>query len=299
VSHSVAAPNPTAGADPAPSCWSVRGRSLTLARPAIMGIVNVTPDSFSDGGRYREPQHALRHAERLVSEGAALLDVGGESTRPGAAAVDAREEIRRVLPVVRLLRANLAVPISVDTRKAEVARAALDAGADIINDVSALGDPDMAAVVAEAGAGVVLMHMRGTPEIMQRDPSYRDVVAEVRDALADALRRAEHAGIPRDRIAVDPGIGFGKTGEHNLMLIQRLDRLAGLGCTVLLGPSRKAFLGTLLGGVPPERRAVGTAAACVLGLLRGARVFRVHDVRPVREALAVAEAIRTGQMGEA
>jgi dihydropteroate synthase len=257
-----------------------------------MGILNVTPDSFSDGGLFLDAGRALARAEELVAAGAGLVDVGGESTRPGAPPVEPREEMRRVLPVIRLLRARLDVPISIDTRRAAVARAALDEGAAVVNDVSALGDPDMAAVLAESGAGLVLMHMRGTPETMQRDPRYDDVVGEVARDLAGSLRRATRAGIGVERIVLDPGIGFGKTATHNLELIARLDSLADLGRPVLIGPSRKAFLGEILGGAPPEERAVATAAACVVALLRGARIFRVHDVRTVREALAVAEAIR-------
>jgi dihydropteroate synthase len=257
-----------------------------------MGILNVTPDSFSDGGAYASIEAVALRAEEMVREGADLLDVGGESTRPGAAAVSAEEELARVLPVIRLLRSRLPTPISVDTRKAAVARAALEAGAEVVNDISALGDPEMAGVVAESGAGVVLMHMRGTPETMQLNPTYGDVVREVADELAGALQRALGAGIAPERVVVDPGIGFGKTAAHNLQLLARLGELGGLGHPVLLGVSRKGFIGSLLGGAAPAERAVGTAAACVAGLLQGARIFRVHDVRVVREALTVAEAIR-------
>jgi dihydropteroate synthase len=258
----------------------------------VMGILNVTPDSFSDGGRFAVPELALRRAEQMAEEGADLIDVGGESTRPGADPVPVEEELRRVLPVVERLRTSLDLPVSVDTRRAEVARAALDAGAEVINDVTALGDPRMAGVVADAGAGLVLMHMRGEPRTMQLDPVYEDVVREVGEALDRAVARAVEAGVPAERVVVDPGIGFGKTLEHNLELIRRLDALADRGRPVLLGVSRKAFLGTLLGGAAPAERAVATASACVMGLLHGARIFRVHDVRVVREALRVAEAIR-------
>lgn len=290
-----------AEAPPAPAAaqWAVRGATLPLRRPLLMGILNVTPDSFSDGGRYRDPARALAHAERLVAEGAGMLDVGGESTRPGAAEVPEAEELARVVPVIRLLAARLGVPLSVDTRRAAVARAALAEGAVVVNDVSALGDPEMSAVVAEAGAGVVLMHMRGTPRTMQLDPVYRDVVAEVGAELDVAVSLARAAGIAEERIVLDPGIGFGKRLPHNLALIRRLGELAARGFPVLLGTSRKAFLGTLLGGAPPEQRAVGTAAACVMGWLQGARIFRVHDVREAREALTVAEAIQTGAEAEA
>ncbi|CAN5517074.1 dihydropteroate synthase [soil metagenome] len=275
-----------------PAVWEIPGAALSLERPLLLGILNITPDSFSDGGRFLDPRVALERALRLREEGADLLDIGGESTRPGAPPVDATEELARVLPVLRLLREKLDLPLSIDTRKADVARAALREGASIVNDISALGDPEMAAVVAEGGAGLVLMHMRGTPQTMQRDPRYRDVAAEVAEELEAALERARAAGIPDERVVVDPGIGFAKTAEHNLELLARLELLSRLGRPILLGASRKAFLGALLGGVPPEERAVGTAAACVVGLLRGARIFRVHDVGVVRQALEVAEAIR-------
>jgi dihydropteroate synthase len=278
--------------------WSVRSQRLPLREPLVVGILNVTPDSFSDDGRYADPEAALRRAEEMLAEGAGMLDVGGESTRPGAAPVPAAEEMERVVPVVRLLRERLAVPLSVDTRKAEVARAALDAGADVVNDVSALSDPAMAGMVAEAGAGLVLMHMRGTPAIMQQNPTYADVAREVAGELLDAARRAAEGGVAPERIVLDPGIGFGKTAAHNLELIARLEQLQRLGYPVMLGASRKAFLGALLGGSPPQHRAVATAAACVVGLLRGARIFRVHDVRVVREALTVAEAIRAASATE-
>ena len=257
-----------------------------------MGILNVTPDSFSDGGAYPSPEAVAERAAEMVRAGADLLDVGGESTRPGAAPVSAEEEMSRILPVIRLLADRLSAPISVDTRKAAVARAALDAGAQAVNDVSALGDPEMARVVADAGAGVVLMHMRGTPETMQLNPTYQDVVREVAEELGAAVERATAAGIAPERVVIDPGIGFGKTAAHNLQLLSRLSELGRVGPPVLLGVSRKAFIGSLLGGAAPAERAVGTAAACVAGLFQGARIFRVHDVRVVREALTVAEAIR-------
>ena len=257
-----------------------------------MGILNVTPDSFSDGGAYASPEAVLARAEEMVREGAALLDVGGESTRPGAAPVSAEEEIARVVPVIELLASRLSTPISVDTRKVAVARAALAAGAEVVNDISALDDPEMARVVADAGAGVVLMHMRGTPETMQLNPTYDDVVREVADELGAAVARAFAAGIDPERVVIDPGIGFGKTGAHNLQLLSRLAELGRVGRPVLLGVSRKAFIGSLLGGAAPAERAVGTAAACVAGLFQGARIFRVHDVRVVREALTIAEAVR-------
>jgi dihydropteroate synthase len=278
--------------------WRLRGLTLNPdERPLVMGIVNVTPDSFSDGGRFRDAGPALARARRLVEEGADLLDVGGESTRPGAAEVSADEELARVLPVLERIRAELGVPVSIDTRKAAVAREVLAAGADAVNDVSALGDPEMAAAVAETDAGLVLMHMRGTPATMQELTDYRDVAEEVAEELSGPLERAVAAGIGAERIVVDPGVGFAKTAEQNLELIARLGVLrARLGRPVLLGVSRKAFIGKLLGGAPAEARDAGTVGACVAGLARGARIFRVHEVRAAREALDVADAVlRAGE----
>jgi len=276
--------------------WILRhDRMLPLDRPVVMGILNLTPDSFSDGGELRGPGQALDRARRMAADGADLLDVGGESTRPGAGEVSAEEEIARVVPVIRALRSELALPVSVDTRKAAVARAALEAGADAVNDVSGLADPEMAPVMARYGAGAVLMHMRGTPATMQQHTTYADLVGEVRAELAASLDRARAAGIPDQAIVIDPGIGFAKTGEQNLELIRRLPELSSLGRPLLLGVSRKAFIGALLGGIPAAERDAGTAGACVAGLARGARIFRVHDVRGARQALDVAAAI----LGEA
>ncbi|HEV7589185.1 MAG TPA: dihydropteroate synthase [Longimicrobium sp.] len=275
-----------------PATWRIRGRTLSLERPLVVGILNVTPDSFSDGGRWTDPAAAFEQARRMVDEGADMVDVGGESTRPGSAAVGDDEEMARVLPLLRAIRAELDVAVSVDTRKAAVARAALAEGADAINDVSALADPEMASTVAASGAGLVLMHMRGTPETMQTLTDYRDVAEEVAAELEPALRRAAEAGIEAERIVVDPGIGFAKTAEQNLELIARLDVLGErLGRPVLLGASRKAFVGALLGGAPTAERDAGTVGACVAGLARGARIFRVHEVRAARQALDVADAI--------
>jgi dihydropteroate synthase len=256
-----------------------------------MGILNVTPDSFSDGGELPSAAEVLRRAERMIDEGAALLDVGGESTRPGAAEIAADDETRRVVPAIEALSREFDVPISVDTRKADVARKALDAGASIVNDVSALAfDPRMGGVVAESGAGVVLMHMRGTPADMRERAVYSDVTAEVRAELAEAVERALDAGIRSDAIALDPGFGFAKDATQSLRLLGELPKLATLGFPMLVGPSRKSFLGEIL-ALPPKERAVGTAAACVLAYLGGARIFRVHDVAPVVQALAVAAAL--------
>ncbi len=260
--------------------------------PFLMGIVNATPDSFSDGGRFLDPALAVAHALRLAEEGADLVDLGGESTRPGAPPVPEDEELRRVVPVVEALRARgFALPISVDTTKAAVARAALAAGADLVNDVSGLADPALARVVAEAGAPIVLMHTRGTPADMQSWASYGDVVAEVRDELALLLRRAETAGVDPEHILLDPGIGFAKTPAHNLELLARLGELRPLGRPLLVGPSRKSFIGAAA-GAPVEDRLPGTLAAVTAAVLAGAEWVRVHDVAPARQAARVAAAIR-------
>ena len=263
-------------------------------RTLIMGIVNVTPDSFSDGGAFLDPAAAVEHGLRLAAEGADILDVGGESTRPGAAPVPLEEELRRVVPVVRGLAARCAVPVSVDTTKAAVARAALAEGAAIVNDVSALRfDPALGPAVAAAGAALVLMHMRGEPRTMQQGPRYDDLLGEVRAELAAALARAAAAGVDPARTIVDPGIGFGKSLEHNLELLERLGELEALGRPVLVGPSRKSFIGRIT-GAPPGERVEGTIAACCLAAARGAHVVRVHDVAAVRRGLAVADAILAG-----
>jgi len=257
----------------------------------IMGVVNVTPDSFSDGGDFLDRDAAIRHGLRLASEGADLLDVGGESTRPGADPVTEREERHRVIGVIEGIRAqNPAVRISIDTSKAAVAAAALDAGADYVNDVTALrGDPEMAALVAERGVDVCLMHMLGTPRTMQAEARYGDVVDDVRAFLAERIEAAVAAGIALERIEVDPGIGFAKTLEHNLDLLCRLRELTALERPIVLGTSRKSFLGRITGRETAER-VPGTLATVVMGLERGARVFRVHDVAPARDALLVAAA---------
>jgi dihydropteroate synthase len=263
---------------------------MELTRPCVVGILNVTPDSFSDGGQFVSPALALRRAEALVQEGAGVLDIGGESTRPGSDPVPVEEELRRVLPVVAEAAA-LGVPISVDTRRAEVARAALLVGASIVNDVSALGDPAMASVVAEAGAGLILMHLRGTPRTMQEDPRYEDVVREVGAFLVERRAVAERSGLPREAVVLDPGFGFGKTLEHNLEILRRLGELAALGSPVLVGASRKSFLGMLAGIEDPQGRGPGSLAAVLAARARGACLFRVHDVAATRQALAVFEAI--------
>jgi len=270
--------------------WRCGGRAFDVTRRAlVMGVVNVTPDSFSDGGRYLDPAAALAHARRLVDEGADLIDVGAESTRPGAAPVVPELQIERLLPVIAPLAAE-GVCVSVDTASAEVARRAVEAGAEIINDVTALGDPAMAGVAAAAEAGVVLMHMRGTPATMQQDPRYDDVVADVRVHLAARLAAARAAGIDAERIAVDPGIGFGKTLEHNVALLARLEELLPLGRPIVIGASRKSFLGRLT-EADLEGRLEGGLAAAAIAVLQGARVIRTHDVGSTVKALRVAEAI--------
>lgn len=273
--------------------WRTSRRTFDLAdRGVIMGIVNVTPDSFSDGGTFGDTDAAVAHGLRLAAEGAEILDIGGESTRPGAAAVSADEEQRRVLPVIEKLAASTKVAISIDTSKAAVARAALQAGAEIINDVTALqGDPDMTTVAAETGAGVILMHMRGTPRTMQQDPAYENVVTEVADFLRERMATAIAAGLSKDHIAIDPGIGFGKTVEHNLQLIAGLRTLADLGYPVVLGASRKSFLATAAGCEEMTDRDTSTAALTALGYGLGARLFRVHAVRPNLQALRLAKAL--------
>lgn len=271
--------------------WQLTDRTIDLThRVLVMGIVNVTPDSFSDGGRYFDVDRAAEHAIDLVRQGADILDVGGESTRPGANPVELGEELDRVLPVIERLAGRVEVPISIDTAKAEVARRAIAAGAHIINDVTALrGDPGMAAVARESGAGVVLMHMIGTPRTMQQDPVYTDVVAEVARFLNERAVFAESAGIDRERLVLDPGIGFGKTLEHNVALFQRMRELTQLGRPLLVGASRKAFIGKLLGGAQPGERLEGTLAAVVAAICAGAKIVRVHDVAPIARAVAVAQ----------
>jgi dihydropteroate synthase len=263
----------------------------------LMGIVNVTPDSFSDGGGFLQASAAIEHGRALICEGAAIVDVGGESTRPGAEPVSLQEELRRVQPVVEGLAgadrgAAAGRPrISIDTSKAAVARAALDAGASLVNDVSSLrADPQMVGVVAESGAECCLVHMLGEPRTMQRDPHYDDVVDEVKAFLLERLEFAVREGVAEDRVLLDPGIGFGKTIDHNLQLLARLDELVALGRPVVIGTSRKGFLGRLGGASAGTRRLAGTIATNVLALERGASVFRVHEVAPVREALVVAAA---------
>ncbi|HVP39555.1 MAG TPA: dihydropteroate synthase [Candidatus Saccharimonadales bacterium] len=264
---------------------------LNPTRPfTLLGVVNTTPDSFYDGGQFFAPGDAIARGLELRAEGADWIDVGGESTRPGAEPVSPAEEVQRVLPVVRAL-VSQGIPVSIDTRRARVAAAALDAGAQLVNDVSALADPDMAELAAGRGAAVLLMHMQGTPKTMQEAPVYADVVAEVRAFLAERVAQAVARGIARERLAVDPGIGFGKTLAHNLQLLGGLRALTDLGVPVAVGVSRKSFLGAVT-GAPPSDRLAGSLAAAVCAYLNGARIFRVHDVKATRDALAISEAVR-------
>jgi dihydropteroate synthase len=271
--------------------WELSRRTLSLERPLVMGILNVTPDSFSDGNRYITLEGAVERALELEREGADIIDIGGESTRPNAPAVGLKEELSRVVPVIEALAGRLTVPISVDTYKAQVARAACAAGAEIVNDVSGLCfDPDMAQAVAQAGAGLVVMHTRGTPDRMQADTRYTDLIAEVTGYLLASLALARDAGIPDSRIAIDPGIGFGKSKEGNLELIRRLSEFLPLGRPILVGPSRKSFIGAVLGSTERDRT-FGTAAVVAVSILNGASIVRVHDVAAMRDVAVMTRAL--------
>lgn len=288
-------PEPTT--DPRSTSWTIRGGALPLGhRTLLMGILNVTPDSFSDGGRFLELDQAVRHATAMEADGADLLDIGGESTRPGSQSVPEAEELRRILPVLDALKGRVTVPISVDTRHARVAHTAIEHGAKIINDVSALADPEMAATVKRSGAGMVLMHMRGEPKSMQASPHYDDVVREVSAELLERAQRAERAGIPRGRIVLDPGLGFGKrTGqgiEDNATLLKRLPEIRRLGYPILIGASRKTFIGNLT-HAPIAERLEGSLAAAAVAAWNGADIIRAHDVRATRRVLDLIDAVRT------
>ncbi|WP_411819490.1 dihydropteroate synthase [Hyphococcus formosus] len=261
-------------------------------RPDIMGIINATPDSFSDGGRFFDPETAIAHGRRLAAEGATILDVGGESTRPGADEVPIKEEIARVLPIIKELRTQTDIPISIDTRKPEVAVAAVEAGATIWNDVTALEfSPDSITTAKSLGCDIVLMHAQGDPKNMQEKPKYDDVVEEVFEYLSRRVACCVNAGILENRLIVDPGIGFGKTTEHNLLLLAHLDRLTQIGRPVLLGASRKRFISAVDGDSPPDQRLGGSLAAVLTGFAQGCSIFRVHDVAETRQALNIADAI--------
>jgi dihydropteroate synthase len=279
---------------------SWNNQTLELGRrTCVMGILNVTPDSFSDGGQFYDTEAAVVHGEQMARDGADIIDIGGESTRPFAEAVPAEDEIRRVLPVIEGLAARIAVPISIDTSKAEVARSALAAGASIINDVSALrGDPQLGSVAAESGVPVILMHMLGSPRTMQLSPSYDDLLGEIRSFMQDAIKRAEGLGVARSKLIADPGIGFGKTVDHNLSLIKHPEALSDLDVPILIGPSRKAFLRKLLKpeaveDIRPDHPmvAVGTQAAVAAAVINGAHIVRVHDVAATRATLKILDAM--------
>lgn len=274
------------------TAWLCKGRSLSLERPLVMGILNVTPDSFSDGGAYASAVAAADAAARMLDDGADVIDVGGESSRPGTAYVGAGEELARVVPVVREIRRRTGAPVSVDTRKAAVARAALAEGADIVNDISALrDDAEMTGVVRETGAGVVLMHMRGTPSDMQTRTSYGDVVADVAGWLKRRVDDVVAAGVDRATIAIDPGVGFAKTTEQNLALLARMAELTALGAPLLVGLSRKSFIGEITGAGVPRERLPGSLAGMLWAIWHGANILRVHDVRESRQAIDLAFAI--------
>jgi dihydropteroate synthase len=282
---------------PQPQKWLTREDSLPIGeRVSLMAVLNLTPDSFSDGGRFQDIDHAVNNALEMVHEGADIVDIGGESSRPGAESIPLEEELRRVTPVLTKLAKQVRVPISIDTTKSEVARRCLDLGASIVNDISALrGDPAMAEVVKEYHAGVILMHMRGVPATMQINPSYTDIVEEVYDFLRGRVEEAVNRGIDPERIAIDPGLGFGKRLEDNLTLLGQLSLFSGLGRPVVVGPSRKGFLGSLLQR-PVLEREWGTAAAVAVAVLNGANVVRVHAVAEMRQVIRVAQSIRaTGQ----
>jgi dihydropteroate synthase len=268
--------------------------SLDLSeKTAVMGILNVTPDSFSESARFFDFELAVEHALRMEEDGADIIDIGGESTRPGAETVTQEEELRRVIPVIETLAPRLRIPISIDTYKATVARKAVEAGASMINDISGLKfDPEMASVAARAGVPVILMHIRGTPRDMQKDPVYTDLIGEILDYLRDSIRMAENAGVSRSKIIIDPGIGFGKTFDHNLQIIKRLGEFRTLGAPILMGVSRKAFIGKILGGAGPDERLEGTAAAVAISVLNGANIVRVHDVKEMAKVVKVADAIK-------
>jgi len=278
--------------EPAPAVWRTSRRSLSLQRPLIMGILNLTPDSFSDGGLCFDPDLAFEKALQMEAEGADIIDIGGESTRPGAAPVSAEEEIARIIPVIERLAGRLECAISVDTWKSGVAARAVSTGAEIINDISGFNfDPQMPAVAAASGAGIVLMHTRGTPDKMQQDTVYPDMMGEIIAGLGASLVLAREAGVSFDRIAIDPGIGFGKGAAGNLEILRRLGELSGFGLPILSGPSRKSFIGTVLGREQTGDRLFGTAAAVSLSVSHGASILRVHDVRAMRDAADMAHAV--------
>ncbi len=270
-----------------------RRRTFHLGeKTLLMGVLNVTPDSFSDGGQFFEREKAIAHGFKMVEEGADVIDIGGESTRPGSKPLALEEELQRVLPVIETLAKETDVPISIDTYKSEVARRAIEAGAEIINDISGLHfDPDLARIAAKEKTPLILMHIRGTPETMQKDIHYHSLFSEIIAYLQEGIRRAESAGVHPEQIVIDPGIGFGKTLEHNLLILKHLSEFRVLGKPILLGTSRKTFIGKIL-DTPPDQRLEGTLSSIVIGVLNGAHIIRVHDVLPAKRAIAVADAIR-------
>jgi len=280
-----------------PQILDCAGKPLDLSRPRVMGILNVTPDSFSDGGDFFALDRAIEHARTMVGEGAAIIDVGGESTRPGAAPVDTDEELRRVIPVIEALARELPVPLSIDTRKPAVMRAAVEAGAGLINDVNALREPGALDAAAALGVPVCLMHMQGEPQTMQQQPAYRDVVAEVGGFLEARAAACQAAGIARGQILLDPGIGFGKTTEHNLQLLGRLDVLVATGYPVLVGVSRKSLIGNVL-GLEVDNRVYPGVALATLAAWQGAALIRSHDVRATREAIDMCHAVKQVDAGD-
>jgi dihydropteroate synthase len=266
----------------------------------LMGILNVTPDSFSDGGLHFDRAGAVERGIRMVDEGADIIDIGGESTRPGSEPVSLEEELRRILPVVEALSAKVATPLSIDTYKAEVARRALDAGASMVNDISGLRfDPALPEVISQRKVPVVLMHIKGNPKSMQENPFYKALIPDIIDYLRESISIARNAGVSEEMTIIDPGIGFGKTSDHNLEIIHHLDRFAPLGRPILIGPSRKAFIGKILDDAPPQQRVFGTAAAVAASIMKGANIVRVHDVQQMAEVARVADAIRRGSVGPA
>lgn len=281
-----------------PSAWlEGRGCRLDLSRPRIMGVLNITPDSFSDGGDYLNTEQALQQGLQLIAEGADLIDIGGESSRPGADPVSTDEELDRVIPVIEQLRNETDLPLSIDTTKSAVARAAILAGANFINDISGLQfDPAMATVAAETSSGLFLMHTRGTPKEMQKETAYHDLLADVSCYLQQGIALALAAGVSQRALAVDPGIGFGKSVEGNLTLLRHLDQLHQLGCPILLGTSRKSFIGRILERDDPRQRLAGTLATLALAVEKGVQIFRVHDVRAAKDAVLIAWAVREGRL---
>ena len=273
---------------------SFQNHSLDFSRKThLMGILNVTPDSFSDGGRYLGRQEAIDRALRMLDEGADIIDIGGESTRPGDDEIPLDEELRRTVPVIEFLSRRVTVPISIDTYKAGVARSAIEAGASIVNDISVLRfDPEMAPTIAGYDVGLIVMHIKGTPKNMQKDPHYHDLFGEIRDYLSGSIAIAKGHGISEDKIIIDPGIGFGKTPENNLRIIRGLQTLSELGRPILVGPSRKSFIGLILNGAAPAGRLEGTAAAVAISVFNGANIVRVHDVKEMVRVVQVADAIK-------